>query len=502
MSLKKSVAKNAVTLMGTQLITWGMSMLLTIFLPRFLGPSAIGKYHFSGSIWVILSMVASLGMDTYLTKEAARRPEQVPGLIWSSVILRSVMFLLCLGGLAVYLEVMDYPAETRSVAFVIGAASLVWLLISIVQSILVGYEQVQFVSLGNIVGRAVNTILCITLLLLGQNVVVVATVNTVSALATLAIEFGYLRKIVSIPFRVSIAQMWNLVRGGIPYFMSGIFLVMYMQFDFVIISLLVNDQAVGWYGAADQLFGTLLFVPTVLMTAVFPTFSRMYVSDADGLPRVTRKSFDLLVLLSIPIGLGVTAAARPTVSLLFGDAFAPTAQILAVMGVLLILTYLNVFIGQYLISVDRQNQWTMVMAVATIATLPLDLVLIPWCARVYANGGLGGALSFIVTESGMLLTGLWLMPRRTLGAANLWLGLRALAAGLLMVAAVWWIQALPILDIFRLGLIVLVGVATYGLAGWILRLISAEDAALVRNLVTDFLKKFNRRRASDETQAL
>jgi O-antigen/teichoic acid export membrane protein len=493
MSTRKTVARNAVVLMGTQIVTWTMALLLTISLPRFLGPAAIGKYHFANSVWAILAMLASLGMDTYLTKETARHPAQVGSPVWHSALLRCGLFVACLGGLAVYLEAFHYPQDTRAVAYVIGASSLVWLLISAAQSILTGLEQMQYVSLGNIAGRVAGTVGSLVLLLLGQGVVVIAAVNVLAALVTLAIESYFLRRLIHIPLRTSAAEMGRLVKGGLPYLLSGIFLVLYMQFDFVVISLLVDDSTVGWYGAADQMFGTLLFVPTVLMTAVFPVLSRMYLTDAGRLLRVTRKSFDLLVLLSIPIGLGVLAVANPTVLLLFGEPFAPSGTILALLGIVLIPTYLNVFIGQYLISVDRQNQWTLVMAVATVATLPLDLWLIPWCAQVYGNGGIGGALSFVITEGGMLLTGLLLMPKGTLGRTNLWLAARALLAGLVMLAAAWWLGALPLGIFIRLALSVVGGGAVYLLAGWVLRLVAPEDVALAKELGLGMLRRIQRR---------
>ncbi|MCX6054734.1 MAG: flippase [Chloroflexi bacterium] len=501
MSTKVSVAKNAVILMGTQMTTWVMSLLLTIFLPRYLGPAAVGQYHFSNSIWAILAILASLGMDTYLTKEAARRPENVGGMVWNSALLRILFYLLCVGGLALYLEAFKYPVETRMVAYVIGISSLIWMLISVIQSVLIGFESMKYVSLGNIAGRIVGTVVSITLLLLGQKIVVIASVNILSALITLAIEFIFLKRIVAIPVHINLQEMWHLVKGGLPYLLSGVFLVLYLQFDFVIISLLVDDKTVGWYGAADTLFGTLLFVPTVLMTAVFPVLSRMYVNDKEGLPRVTRKSFDLLVILGIPIGLGVIAAANSTVLLLFGAQFTQSGPVLSLFGVVVILTYLTTFLGQFLISVDRQNQWTIVMAVATAVTLLLDLWLVPWCAQTFSNGALGGAISFIVTEGGMLVAGLLMMPKGILGRANLWLALRAILSGLVMLASIWWIRSLPILNIYVFILILVVGALVYLLMGWILRLITPEDGAIFKNLVAGILSKFKSRRTPDENQS-
>ena len=498
MSIKKTVARNAALMMGSQIITWIMSLLLTIYMPRFLGPAAMGKFHFAGSIWAILSILATLGMDTYLTKEAARRPAEVPGMVFNSAVLRFFTFLICAAGLSIYLEVFPYPEDTRQVAYVVGLVSLVWLWISILQAILVGYERMEFVTVGNILGRIAATLVSIGLLLLGYKVVVIAAVNILGGLITLAAEYVPLSRQIHIPLRVSLLEMRRMASGGLPYLLSGLVLVVYMQFDFVIISLLVDDRALGWYGVADQLFGTLLFVPTVLMTVVFPVLSRMFITDADRLTRITRKSFDLLVLLSIPVGLGVMAAADPTISLLYGPQFAPSSPILALMGIVVLLTYLNVFIGQFLTSVDRQNQWTLVMAAAAAATLPLDLWLIPLCSRMFANGGLGGAISFIITEGGMLGAGLALMPKGTLGRSNLWLAARALLAGLLMLITASWFQALAVPDLARLALVIFSGAVVYLTAGFLLRIFAPEDISLAKEFGVSLVQKLTRKRLSSE----
>ena len=315
----------------------------------------------------------------------------------------------------------------------------------------------------------------------------IAAVNVVAALVNAAVQYLFLARLADLRLRIRWPTLVHLLRAGFPYLMSGIFLVIYMQFDIVIISLLVDDRSVGWYGAADQLFGTFLFVPTILIAAIFPALSRMYAASVDTsedtLHKVTRKSFDLLTVLSVPVGLGVLVLADQLVVLLFGPEFAASGPILAVMGIVLILTYLNMLIGQFLISMDRQNQWTIVMAVAAVATLPLDLLLIPWCQRAFANGGIGGAISFVITEGGMLVAGLMLLPRAILGKENGWLAARALAVGLAMVAATWWLREQFIV------IPILVGAASYGLLGWLAGLVPRKDVELVKTLIPSMWRR-------------
>ena len=301
----------------------------------------------------------------------------------------------------------------------------------------------------------------------------------------------------ALPFSVSLEAGQRLLRAGAPYFLISVFLVAYMQVDIVIISRLVSEQAIGWYGAADQLFGTLLFIPTVFMTAVFPVFSRMFTGSRElgpgaaqnlkALNSLLSKSFETLLLLSVPIGLGILAIADPLVLLIFGETFAPSGLILAIFGIVLILTYQNMLLGQFLISIDRQNAWTVVMAVATLATIPLDLVLIPWAARTLGNGAAGGALAFVATESAMMIVGFVLLPSGALNRGMAGRAARTLLAGLVMVALVW-----PLRQLF-IAIPIAVGAASYVALVLLLRLVPAEDLRLLRELAQGLLARVQRR---------
>jgi O-antigen/teichoic acid export membrane protein len=486
MSTGRRIAKNAGMLMTSQLTTWVLTLALTIFLPRYLGAAAVGKLNLATSLWAIAAIVIAFGLDTLLTKEIARQPEHTTALLGNTLALRVGLYLIAFVVMIGYVQLAGYPAETAAVIFIIGVSVLVWQCLGAVQAALQGLEQMQYMSIGNIAGKAVNTVVCIALLLLGQSVYLIAAVSTLAALVSFVIQVYYLNRLQRVRLAFNRREAMHLLRRGLPYLMSGFFLVVYLQVDIVIISWLVDERTIGWYGAADQLFGTLLFIPTVFMAAIFPSLSRMYASGTTDLTKLMRKSFDLLLVLSIPIGLGVLVIADPLVVLLFGPDFAGSGPILALMGIVLIFTYQNMLVGQFLISTDRQNVWTIVMGIATIATVPIDLVLIPWCLVQFGNGAIGGAISFIITEAGMLIVGLRLLPKGSLGRSNVRTTLRALLAGGLMVAATWWARP------YFIGLPIAIGMVVYAAAVLILRVVPKDDLELFKSMAVNVLKRFKR----------
>lgn len=475
-SAGKRIAKNAGFLMASQIATWIFSLVLTIMMPRFLGVEGIGQLRLATSIWAIVMIVATFGMDTLLTKEIAREPEKAGDLFGTSLILRLLMFLA--GGLTilVYLQFIGYSAQTVLVIYVIGFSSLIGQGASTFDASLKGLERMEYTSLASVVSAAVLTVLRVVLLLLKQNVVVIAAVAVLSALAGLVVQYHYLRKLTPLRFTFR----WNFARqvlaNSMPYFFVNVVIVLYHQVDVLMLSWLLNEKSIGWYGVTDQLIGTLLFIPTILMTALFPNLSRMFVSSQEDFKKLARKIIDMSLVVSIPIGLGILLIANQVVSLLFGSDFAKSGPILAVRGLVLIFTYLNTMLGLILIVSEKQKVWARVIFAATLVTIPLDLFLIPFCERMYGNGALGGAVSFLITDFGMFLVALRLIPSGILGRETSSVAARVFLAGCLMVGITWaWKDSF-------LAIPILISIITYGGSILLLRVLKKEDWAVIQQV--------------------
>jgi O-antigen/teichoic acid export membrane protein len=481
------VVKNASILMASQLITWTLSLLLTIFLPRYLGASAVGEFAIAGSIWAIMGMLIGFGMDTLLTKEIARRPEQTAALVGTAFVLRGALFILSCGIVAVYVRIMAYPWTTVSIIWLTGLSILFMQLALACQAALQGIEAMHYTSLAGIISKIVNTVLGLGVVLLGYGIYAVGFVNATAALVSAALLLFFLRRSYKPRLQFQPAPALAMARASIPYLMSGLGLILYGQVDVLIISSLVNRSEIGWYGASSQLFNTLLFIPVVITTAIFPSLTRTYANLPDSLPRMVRKTFDLMFLVSVPLGMGLFVVAGQLVVLLFGPGFAQSGPILALMGIVLIFTYQNILIGQFLISTDRQNAWTVVMLVAAALTVPLDFVLVPWCQQWFGNGAIAGALSFIVTECAMTIVGIRLLPNGSLGWSNVRTAASIAIAGMIMIGATWWLR-----DMF-IAIPILIGAICYISTIGILRVVPGEEFALLKQMAQGILRRIRRR---------
>jgi O-antigen/teichoic acid export membrane protein len=182
--------------------------------------------------------------------------------------------------------------------------------------------------------------------------------------------------------------------------------------------------------------------------------------------------------------------ATPIVVLLFGPAFANSGPVLAILGLVLIMTYADMLLGFLLISMDRQKTLAVVMLMMTLATVPLDLMLVPWAMKTFANGALGGALSYAVTETSIVVVAVTLLPKGTFDRENIKVISKLLTAGCVMAAVTWLVR-----DAFLL-VPILVGAVTYLGMILILRAIPKEDWNSFFKLGSSLFDRLRRRPAA------
>ncbi|MEZ5296347.1 MAG: oligosaccharide flippase family protein, partial [Ilumatobacteraceae bacterium] len=302
-----------------------------------------------------------------------------------------------------YLLASGAGSTQTSVIVLIGVVSMFGSVAGTARSALLGLEYMRYPAMADVVTKIVAVVSVVTVLVLGGGVVLVAAVGVATSALNAVLMVRFLRRFPRPNWHQTMRFVLTVSAG---LMVADAALILYQQVDTVVMSLLVGDEALGWYATADQLFGSLLFVPTILVTTLFPVFGRLHEQDPARLRHVISRAMASVLLLTVPIGLGAVAIGRPLARFLFGDEFDGAGQVLMVLGVVLIITSETILIGRYAIATRHQRLWNVVMVAAVLLTIPLDIVLVPWTDGRYSNGAIGGALAYVVTETLMLTVGL------------------------------------------------------------------------------------------------
>ena len=486
---RNTLARNFSVMMGSQVTTFIISMAATVVIPRYLGAEVIGRFQLALAIWAIGQAVIGFGMDLAITKAVARDHGLVGHLWATGIVARCLIAVPVTIVLFAYALAIDYSDEVLFLLVILTANAIVVAAAEVSHDILMGLERMGPASAAAVASRIIAVGGAVCLLLLGFDVYAVAMMMVIGSIASLAVLGVALRRAwatIDSDIGVSVTRsgIVALLKDSHPYFWVFFFMIVYQQVDIVVISLVVEDDAVlGWYSVYDRLANMLMFLPSVFMSVVFPTLSRLYgdINDEDRAAHglLTQRTFKLMLLLSVPAGFGLSVISRPFIELVFGMEFSNAAPIVAIGGVVVSLTYLNTIFGMFLISMDKERSLSIFIGIGAALTIPLDIFLVPFFQAQLDNGAIGGVVAYAITESVILMGVLHLMPRGALGPGALSYTVRVVAAGAIMAATIY-----PLRELFLVVPIV-AGALVFGLAVAVLRVTTSEDRDIVRSAIPD-----------------
>jgi len=475
----KTALQNTAIQGATQILTWALSWVLLVALPRFLGDAGFGKLFFAISYGTIFSTLINLGMNTYLTKQVAvtREDDRVMGTELKALT-DNILTLKLVLALAVYLLqsaiifMLPYDAETRVTVLIIGAATAVGSLILTASGIFQGLEKLLAPSIGLVAEKIVTTTVCVVLLFRGCGLLTVAWVYLGAAFLNAVIVFAFLQR------RIPFCPAWDppIIRkvfiGGLPFLIWVIFGEIYVRIDVFMLSLMTSAAVVGWYGAAFRVYGTLLFVPHILNTAVFPALARMGSqenAEAD-FARATERLFGYLMAVAVPIAVGTILIADPFLLLLYGAGSFQNAGIpLKIFGLSILLVCVDVLLGSALIAKGKEKAWSLMAIAAAVFNPAMNFWMIPLTHQRYGNGGIGAAAATFLTEALMMIGALVLLPSGVLSRRSISSAVRAIGAalGMALILSIW-----PWKSIF---IVIPAGAVAYVLLALLFRVVPPSD---------------------------
>lgn len=379
----RRVARNALSGMGTSLVNKAIDFGFAIFMLRQLGAEGIGRYTFAVALYGYLEIVSNFGLNALVIREGAQRRDRL-GLIGGSALL--LRMLLYLAGLPVVLLVL---ALWRN-AFGLADDTLVatgLLLVALVpghvaatySSLFYARERVEVPALLTVATTIAKVGLGLAALLLGYGIVGLAAVAlvgnlwTAATLALLARRLDVCRRL-----EPSRAEALAMLGPAFPLMLNHLLQTLFFKIDVLLLQPLRGDRELGYYATAYKFVDGLQIIPSAFTFAVFPLLSRLGADRPHGMRDAYVTSLKLLVAVSVPIALALTAAASPLVGLIGGPAFLPDGAIaLQLLIWFLPLSFANGLTQYALVAAGQQRAITVAFAIAAIFNVAANLVGIP-----------------------------------------------------------------------------------------------------------------------------
>jgi O-antigen/teichoic acid export membrane protein len=471
----RRVARNLGALVGGQAITWTFTLIWTLIVPRVIGPVGFGILVSAQSVSGVLALALGVGAREYLVRETVVAPAVGPKLVGTVIIMRIALAPVVGLAAVVWARLAHYGHDATIVLYLITAMMVFTMLLEPVQAAFQAIERMKYIAYGNVINKVAQSITGIALVVVGFKVVGIAADMAIIVGLVVLLSWVWLRPFFRIDLRTTVTLIVRVSKESLAYWATGVFGLIYLWIDTIMLTLMTRSAVVGWYGASTQLFQTLMFLPVLVQTAWLPRLVAAFGQSRRDLHKTARAPVELILMLSMPIAASTLVVAGALIRVVYGPAFAHAVPVLMVLALCIPPIYLNIILSSVLIAEKRQALWTVVMIGAAVVNPLFNLGLIPLTEHAYHNGAIGAAISLVLTELlmdgvGLLLVGRHVFDRRIVKRCAL-----MCLASTGMVAAAQLARPFGTVPSFAAAF------TTLGILVLILRIVSPQELALARS---------------------
>lgn len=392
-STAKRVARNTLWLFSQAVAGRLIAFILIIYLARMLGDLDFGKFSFAAAFVQILIFLADLGVSFLILKDVARDRENAGKYFSNVFFIKIILSILTCGIMAALASILNFPADTKMIIYLLGLCSLLESMGNLCGSIFQACERMKYMFLTEIIEKVFRVLVCIIFLSMGYGLITVAFLYFLSGGLYLVLNFILLiRHMGKLNFAPDIGFCLDLFRRSLPFALSGLLLMFYYYIGTVMLGKMKGEQFVGWYSASFQLYLALGIMASVFLSAVFPVMARKFQTSADSLRKVYTKCFKYLLALGVPMAVGGVILGEKIIYLFYGNAYHNSVLPFRLIVAITAFSYINSLGGYFLTSVERINDRNKIFAISTLTNAALNLVLIP------DYGCVGSAIAIMVSE--------------------------------------------------------------------------------------------------------
>lgn len=372
-----------------------LSMVVGFIIARYLGPNSFGDLSFADALTAIVAAVGTLGLDTFIIREIINHPEKKDEILGTSLGMRIAvnLFLIPLS-VGIYL-LFHYMAEKPGnpltwIIFLLSFASF-FKSFNVIDSYFQSQVQSKYVVHVQNICVIISALIKIILVWMQMPLIWFAAALTFDGLIlALGLVIMYHRHGFNMRnWTFSTTRATSLLKQSFPLILSGIMILIYMKIDILMLKSNGSTQ-VGIYGAAAKISEAWYFIPTAIITSVFPAIINARKTDINRYHKRLVNLYDLLVIISLPIAIFVGFFGSDITHLVYGEKYNGAGPMLSIHIWSGIFVFFGVASSQYLLA----EGYTMISFIRTAAGAIINILLNFWLIPLY--GGVGASIATLI----------------------------------------------------------------------------------------------------------
>jgi O-antigen/teichoic acid export membrane protein len=390
----KRILSNTGYLFGEKVFNMGLSLIVGIYVARYLGPDDYGIWQYAQSLIALFTAIAGLGTANIVIRDLVQSPEKEKAILGTTFTL-----MICAGVVSAIAVVaigfwLNNEGVTRWLIVIVS--------VSLVLQAFQAFDywfQSRVLSKYSVYARTgavvVVSILKVIFILFSLSVIYFALTAIIAGLVTGFIwVYSYNKhekKTAKWTFDAEYAK--GLLKDAWPLILSGISVAIYMKIDQVMLKNMMDSNAVGNYAVAVKISELWYFIPMAIASSVFPSIIQSKKESLEKYYSRLQYLYDIMAGMALVIAIPMTFLSSYIIIFLFGAEYASGGSVLAVHIWAGLFVFLGVARSRWIINENYQWYGMVFTLAGAAANILLNMWLIP------IMGIMGAAWATVISQA-------------------------------------------------------------------------------------------------------
>lgn len=394
--LNSKFSRNFSILTSANLIIQVLSIISSIRLARQLQPEGYGLFNLVNVQASIFSIIAAYGLRIVVIRHIARSREDARKLFTISSRIRLLTtFIAVVTAIGYNLLLSSDQSLAGSALFVLAILIVFQTFWDTIESISFGFEKMEATGIINLVFTAIWVCEVYLIPTVHFSVTVLLYVFVFNQAAKSLVYYIWLHKSIlyqqSKPAHISTDAYKDVIRQSNYYFVLAVFTAVQNQIPILFLQFNSTIDQIGIFNLGYRILSPLQMVLNMLLTALFPMFSRLAIDNKDVFVSRVRSLLNIIVLFGIWGCICFALFCKDVVLLLYGSAYLTSANVILIQCWFTVIFAIFCLIGTVLSAHDKQKLLATLSIIYGIVATPIfffgtrfGAIGLAWCFVVAA----------------------------------------------------------------------------------------------------------------------
>ena len=389
---KNRVLKNASWIIGFQVVKSLLGLVISMLTARFLGPSNFGLINYAASIVAFVSPIMYLGLTGVLVQEIVNRPENEGKILGTAISLSFFSSLLCIGGVVAFVSIANRGERDTIIVCALYSILLIFQSLEMIVYWFQAKLLSKYSSLVSLIAYLIVSAYKIFLLAAKKSIYWFAVSNALDYMIIAVCLLIVYRKLGGQKLRFSFADAKRMLSKSRYYIVSNMMIAIFAQTDRIMLKLMIDDAATGYYSAAVTCAGMTGFIFSAIIASFRPIIFDNKKTDERQYENNMCRLYSIIIYLSLLQSVVITVFSKLIIHILYGSAYDPSINALRLIVWYTTFSYLGSVRSIWILAEDRQKYLWVINLSGAAANVLLNYFLIP------VMGIMGAALASLVTQ--------------------------------------------------------------------------------------------------------